>query len=86
MTNYINIGRPKKESEKAAMFVATAVLFDGKKKKVNVWIPKSQMKNGYAPEWLVRNKVDEIRAKFITVSAVYFHECFGHWRVIVDMD
>ncbi|TQE40973.1 hypothetical protein SC1000_08480 [Aggregatibacter actinomycetemcomitans] len=83
---YINIGKPKKESEKAMMFIANVELFDGEKKKVNVWIPKSQMKNGYAPEWLVRSKMQEIEAKFITVSRVHFLEPFGSWRVVVDMD
>lgn len=50
----------KKETEKALSFVA--IVQDGQAiREVPFWFPKSQVKDGKLPGWLVKKKVQELR-------------------------
>lgn len=56
---------PARETDKALCFEATAVCeATDQERRVTVWLPKSQIKNGQASAWIIEQKAADIRERF----------------------
>lgn len=70
--NGVSYGRPSWESEKAIGIDISVDWYDIEKtQKARIFIPKSQLKDGKAPWWLVKKKLQEMSAELNTKTSRY---------------